>query len=510
MTQMSTIGISPRFFETELNNYSNWRTSFWRELIQNSVDEGCTLLELETEPDPENPQGCIARCRDNGPGMSEETLRNVYFQLGETSKTARDTIGGHGRARILTCFAHKSYTILTQGLRCQGTGGSYNIQEWTPTKGCLVEVRITAASAEDMANAATSYLESCQLPCPTLLNKEPFTQWQHRRRATRSLPFGTVHVSQKFGFSTILRVRGVTMFTRYSGCEKGAIIEIDPARARNVLTASRDSLKSEEQKMLDDFLAEITVDKNSIGRACLENQTRIFGTFRLSGPQKENNQEQEQEEEPRATHQRAAMAYPNPVAWECAQTYMVPGGCTPEILEATGQPETPIPYAIHTEDLPKRLGASSRRFDPENLAGNRLKLLLAWQETITLLLEEINLWKNHQCLFMPGFCFGDFEGLHKEEKTPAGTGHILCINPIDNQGRLRISHLDTERLYATGAHECIHTIQDWHDEIYASLLTQLIERTCNLLPTLRKRIALATKPHKILAKNQNTQENQTP
>ena len=172
---MQPIAISNRFFRHELNTYCRWPKAFWRELIQNSVDAGAKKLEF-TCVNKDNGH-CLAALQDDGPGIDEETLRNVYFQLGETTKEGAggDQIGGHGRARILTCFAHENYRIDTGLLTCRGEGGLFEI---TPTlrakKGCYVEVEISAVGTGEMLCALQEYLGTCQLPCQATINGEPF------------------------------------------------------------------------------------------------------------------------------------------------------------------------------------------------------------------------------------------------------------------------------------------------------------------------------------------------
>lgn len=491
---MESISISPRFFTHELNNYSNWRQAFWRELIQNSVDENCSRIEISLTQ--EN-GACNITFSDNGPGMSEATMRGVYFQLGATGKEGSDTIGGHGRARILTCFAHRSYAIRTQNLLCTGQGGHYTINnQLSHFKGCKIEIEITIAAAGDMEEALIHYLETCQLPCHIFINTTPFTNWLHRRKATRALSFGTIHTTRSFSHKTICRVRGVTMFERYSGCPSGTILEIEAAKSRDVLTVSRDNLKYEQQGELDAFLSEITLDHESIKRDCSLNRTEIFGPFKKIGKRlaKETKELLQAAKagclgsSHTTYHGMTPAAYTGP-AWEGP----APENISQEILEETNTPE--IPYSVHYEDAPTSILSSAKRFHPDHISGRRLKLLIAWDTTLEFVLEALEEWKAETILYLPGFAFGPFDALHKKEETQEGEGHILYLNPIDRKGRIRLSAHHIPELYATAIHECSHIFEHYHDEHFASIQTQLTTLTAGKFPKLKSRIRTALAHH---------------
>jgi hypothetical protein len=67
---MPTISLSSSFFTKELQSYSDWRSAFWR------------AVRAEGE-------GCMATFNDNDIGMTRNTLEQVYFDVGETTKSAQ-------------------------------------------------------------------------------------------------------------------------------------------------------------------------------------------------------------------------------------------------------------------------------------------------------------------------------------------------------------------------------------------------------------------------------------
>lgn len=503
---METIGISPRFFKHELNNYSDWKKAFWRELVQNSVDAKCSLINITLA----QADGlCEVTFADNGPGMDERTMRDIYFQLGATGKEDADTIGGHGRARILTCFAHEAYEVRTQNLLCAGQGGHFEINNMMPIlKGCTITVKLSEAESDQMERALRAYLETCQLPCRTTINGEEFNGWLYRRRATRILSFGTVHTNKNRQNNTVVRVRGVAMFERYSGCPTGTLLEIEAAKARELLTVSRDSLKYAAQSELDAFIAEITVDSKSINRDCSVNKTEVFGKFkRIAG---KAAAERERERRAAAAGTQETILHGTERAWDGQGRLAALCEDGSSVLELPEENAPPIPYSVHYEDAPRAICSSAKRFHPEAISGNRLKLLAAWDASVQFVLETLEEWRDQEFLYLPGFAFGSgIGGLHKEERTAEGEGHMIYINPLDENGKIRVSCHDYAELYATAVHECTHVLRGYHDEEYAGLLTDLTRRTAGKLQELKARIREAVTEIARMGGGQSQSQSQT-
>ena len=173
--QTGTVSFSPRFFANELKAYSDWRDAFWRELFQNSVDAGCRNISIRFQGSSDEPEVIFS---DDGPGMSQETLRDVYFQLGASTKGA-DDIGGFGRARMLTCFAHTSYWVRSHDYIATGCGASYQIAANPDlfTGGCEIGVRLLNSGGDiAMKERLVSFLSTCQLDCNVTVVGLPLPQ----------------------------------------------------------------------------------------------------------------------------------------------------------------------------------------------------------------------------------------------------------------------------------------------------------------------------------------------
>jgi len=261
---MANVTIPKSFFIKERRMYSHWRFAFWRELFQNSTDAGASEIKVELV---QKENGVIGvSFDDNGTGMTREVLENVYFKLGETTKNSGSTVGGFGRARILTCFSMKNYTIHTLNNLVQGDGGSYDIAEVDPREGCLVQVEMEDESFGSLHDALQQYLSQSQMPCDVYVNGSRWRSWLYRRQLTRQLelngvPFASMYVN-KSGSSGLLvvRVNGTVMYSQSTSAKAQVIIEVDSSMSREVLTANRDGMHSQYSAVMSSFVEELSVD----------------------------------------------------------------------------------------------------------------------------------------------------------------------------------------------------------------------------------------------------------
>jgi hypothetical protein len=483
---MEQIGISPRFFRHELNAYSYWEKAFWRELVQNAVDAKASTITISLTTNQNG--NCVITFSDNGTGMDEATMRNVYFQLGETGKDNADTIGGHGRARILTCFAQEAYQIRTANLLCSGIGGHYSIQNDLPyTKGCTLEIEIHKCSQDRMRSELTRYLQTCQLPCEVFVNNEKFTEWLYRRKATRTLTFGTIHTSKTFSHKVLVRVRGVTMFETWLECSIGIILEIEAAQSRRILTVSRDRLKDEQNQEFQAFLSQATIDSQSLKRDALRNETNVFGKFRRIGKKQHANQEKAEPEHP--PEMRTVPGSTLLHGWN--NTFSIP--------TSLPSPDSTLPsparndYVLHFEDATSLEIKGSKKFQPETLSGAREKLLEAWDEALQFFLEILSELQDQEFDYMPGFLFcPHLRGGHQKRDE----GHLILLNPLSTTGKFTIRANNHALLFAIAAHECTHTVEPYHNEDFASLLTSLTQLGLLKYKEFKSRVQSRTKTSK--------------
>ncbi len=352
--QTEKVDTGKLFWVRERQIYADWTLAMWRELFQNSVDAGAKRIDIKVSTADRRGSfghipgdGQVTRLvfSDDGPGMSEEVLRQVYFRPGETTKKDDSTVGGFGRARLLTCFSQVRFGIETRDRVVEGDGSSYRIYgrdaavdtfgRWAADaevrgsdpdqasatllradadrlargpasfKGCRFEIDIdpaekdrhsTQASAEGMRKRLHEYLRQSDVPCAVTIDgvaySKPKRKVEGRRDLVATMPTDDVpqawrdnpkvriaerpdgrldvtfaRLAQVTGDTAeadsqqlVVRVSGASMYTKYTSVKTGLFLEIEPALAREVLTANRDSMKTVFQNSVDDLLKLISTD----------------------------------------------------------------------------------------------------------------------------------------------------------------------------------------------------------------------------------------------------------
>ena len=458
--ETGTISLSPRFFENELKAYSDWREAFWRELIQNSVDAGCRNISIRFAGSSDEPEVIF---RDDGPGMSQETLRDVYFQLGASTKGAGD-IGGFGRARMLTCFAHSSYWVKSRDYMATGCGASFQIAANPDsfTDGCEVGVRLLNSGGDiAMKSRLVSFLSTCQLDCRVMVEGEEFAAWAYRYRKSGELSFAGIHVNRSQPPQILVRVNGVAMFTRWTSAKARIILEIPADVARNVLTSNRDGLRHRYQEEFDRYLEKLSADCNSAVKERFAPLKTFFGQATRTIRRKSA-----------ATKLCTPLPVPAP---HLSIPVPLPrlGPPTDVSFEPSGSslPE----FVLYTDCQSRKLRAAAKRFTPQAIAGTRReRLLTGWTCACEIALGALlDITGGGSIDFAPGFVFSD----DAKAVCISGDGiHSLLLRPVDENGRSAYSvsaPSTAHQLLAAAAHEAAHVIHSCHNEDFAATLTEL-------------------------------------
>jgi hypothetical protein len=165
-----TIILDKSFFIKERDtSYDWWQMAWWREQFQNSTDAGAkniriTLKEEEARGGFSEYRGSEPRTvvrvvfADDGCGMSRNTLENVFFKPGRSTKVGDGgMVGGFGRARLMTCFAQDRYSIMTKNSFVLGNGEKYQIY---PLATASETLKALEAAAEKNAPGVDVYENS--------------------------------------------------------------------------------------------------------------------------------------------------------------------------------------------------------------------------------------------------------------------------------------------------------------------------------------------------------------
>lgn len=489
---MPTIQLGHNFFKKELRSYSNFAVAFWRELIQNAVDANCSTIQISIQQEEGSTEAKIV-FTDNGCGMTESVLNDVYFRLGETTKGDDESnIGGFGRARILTCFAHRYYKIHTLDNVVVGGGATYNISKSSEyVGGCSLEIEVDAVDNYehriDMKKALTNYLACCQLPCVVYINGEKYTEWMYRRQVAKVLDFGTVHANSNGRLNMMfVRVSGVMMFSKYVGCSKQVILEINPENSRSVLVSNRDSLSYRYEQELDRFISSLAVN----ARSALKEVKEPYSVYSGSNYFVEEFSEEEKEVEKQ-----------NNVEVECASVVQektsslidVSNGVKSDGFLPVGNNDEKVKFlensimslandlakVIYVESGESKIRRIAKKYEEEKWEiGERNKrrdLHVLWTEACRFVVKSLSKkCKIKRIAWIPGFVFSDSaEAMHKSARDM----HELLINPIDKDGTFKYNGLyqweTRAKILSLAIHEVTHIHCSNHDEDFCALNTEL-------------------------------------
>lgn len=503
---MAQLKLGPKFFRKERDNlYSDWPTGFFREDLQNSIDAGASVIEFNIHEDKGE---TIISVGDNGCGMTRDIIENKFFVLGETTKEGPGTVGGFGRARILTCFSMDWYELQTGNLLVQGKSSEYEIAEVDSfRKGCLFRVGTKDKTVDEMRQALIKVLSCSQLDCAVLVNGVRYTNWLRKYRLTREISCGSVYVnkSQNSGGRIIVRVKGLYTFDCPTDAIEQVIVEIDPEKSREVLTVNRDSMHYKYQNNLQSFLTEIAVDKRSALRSRVRMTTLIKGNGfivsharnpKLDFAGSKGSVAEVHEIDTSKTHlvqltdiQRAAASVPVHAVRQ-------------EVVDGQ-QFATNLPaiYINDETELPA-VRKAMKAFDPrkwvysvKSVRGKEqryrkgstyLKLLMAWktacEEAVRALLSCHQI---DSLTWMVGWDFSESDARHCSFE---GNVHAICLNPVDNLGNLKYSIRKKASLLALMAlakHEVAHVAVSYHNEDFSTMHTA-IDEIFDPFSTLRK------------------------
>ena len=530
---MPNVSIPKSFFVKERRMYASWRFAFWRELFQNATDAGSTEIRVSLA---DKGGGVIGvEFSDNGSGMTRDVLENVYFSLGSSTKNDGSTVGGFGRARILTCFSMKNYTIHTQNNLVQGDGGTFEIADVDYRKGCLIQVEMENENLSSLRDALREYLFYSQLPCTVFVDNEKWMSWSYRRQLTRTLDlngvsFASVHVNKSAANNRLLvRVNGTVMYHQYIRAKAQVIVEIEPSMSREVLTANRDGMHNQFAAVLNGFTDEIASDTmNSLTSRLKRKNSTVRGRgliFSLKPKEGASDEQLKGAEDPLSSSVQSALVQPSSdvvfgqgsfsllrqsveygqrgQAVESVRVAEVHGNVSglsglnftegnraiekalfPPRLGEKFQTNLPDIFIIdETENVAVRKVIDS--YNPENWVvceaqnkqynkGSKFyKLLMLWKIACQSSVEALMRRDAsiEKIAWGLGWVFSDTAGAMC--KSIEG-GHALLLNPVDKDGKSSYNitdKKDLKKLMAYAKHEVAHIMMSYHDETFASVLT---------------------------------------
>lgn len=507
---MPTITIPREFFTKERNTvYSTWRFAFWRELIQNSVDAGSTEVEIITESVGEDLKITFS---DNGCGMSEDVLSNVYFSLGKSTKDGSSGIGGFGRARILTCFSMMYYKIWTQDNYVDGSGASYELMKLDEkVDGCRLEIMMDDTSESSMTLHLKDYIRASALKTTVKLNWEEINNislpiGSHVRDLTaegEDTPFASVHVTKgEMDYCMLVRVNGTLMYREYVGVPHRITIELDPARSREILTASRDSLHDKYRRAVAAYRDELTSntsqaiksDKNKVktrsnGSGMIRSIKPVTGTgesrdepagerhlVSISEMQFAGDVEALRAEVQKIDYLDLSMSQRERLAKLMIRN--------PDIEDAF----SPLPSIVFLRNTAnKKIISASEKYRPANWryvikngrvvwtqGEEQVRLLMMWKYMCEQAVRAlIDCGRAYNVVWSIGWVFED-DTLAMADR--GADGYHFLVNPINGEGKMRFRLRDAsslKQMMSDAKHEVAHVISMSHNEDFAYTLSSI-------------------------------------
>jgi hypothetical protein len=507
---MSKIKVGPKFFKRAREEYSNWPMAVARELAQNSQDAGANQVSISLASLDDN--HCRLTWTDNGKGMDRQTLEDVFFALGESSKGSGDT-GGFGKARELVCFGMDRYTIRTQNLAVEGSGDSYEIrEEENYFHGCRMEIEIDRP-LQTISNNIGRYFSLSNPRFSVKLNGAEITEFAAFGDHRRDLSFAQVFVNEaKEDQSCLVRVNGLFMFSRFTECRATIFVELNAARSRSLLTSNRDGMSYEHGCELDSFLNELSVDvktairkrrglKNGLYKGTQglnrlisrEEKERLLKKVDIGDAARSLGLDKTIESLQGKHHSRSVGSIERAISDAQIDLF------TTIILDETDPNEdykamrdvrdqyNPTNWkTAYVND--KRTGEKR----PYNIGGNRKKLLVMWKvacECCLEIMQEAGLIDT--LTWSVGWLFCNDRGACCLTE---GDSTFFCLRPVGMDGKMIYSltkQEDLHRLVWLALHEALHVVNGYHDERYANNLTYLSPKVSIAMREILQRMAQA-------------------
>lgn len=496
---MIAMAMPSSYFRTILREYANWREKFWREAVQNSVDAGAEHIELGAVD-----EGSHVRvwCDDDGSGMDEHTLMDVFLVFGGTNKTDDEgKAGGFGKAKELLLMPWIEWRVVSRGIEVCGKHNCKTMPRRVSdsVSGTRIEVLMPKEEATSITYAEF-WLAKCTLPWlnVTLVSsrgKSIVSPNLNPGRKVVEFDRADVRHSKDNAHNRLfVRICGLSMFEEWlpDGVNGSICVELK-GKSTELLTANRDGLR--DQKLADDirqFVNSIAIDKKSVvDNAAFLTVWNGSGKFAVTARRKRKiDAAQSIIDSSQASLDAASTKEDVSLAVEAAGSlasslsdggvaFTVRGTAAKRMLravkfESVRQVASAMstlawqPDFIIVNHTGKKIG---RRFTPEGMSSAAIKLATAWTEICRFVLIQL------ECSveFGVGFVFGEPRAAAVTENGQKW----LVINPTNEDGStIKLCEETINELYASAVHECTHIANgiSRHDEDFASALTSNFAR----------------------------------
>lgn len=496
---METISIDRSFFVKERMGYSEWPGAVIRELFTNAVDAGATLVDF-TIREMENSKDLEFIINDNGCGMTEQILRDVYFRLGKSSKEENgQSTGRFGRARVLTCFSMVEYQIRTLDNDVHGCGAQFRIEKKASQPGCWIRLVIDGVNVRNMISYLQEYSRWCGgSPVQVTLNDEPMDFGKAPRgekirtfKLEDGTKFAELRIDRKPTLNDgymIVRVNGIAMFRINTYHSSAMYLDLVPEVSRRVLTSNRDGFHVQPGNIVQRYVNELTTEVRKAIKKQYKSERRIFSGsgMRISGrkflaastPNNLDGMVQlAKKSEETAVYYRSVESSDE----EDSREYEVEIQRT--FSAAMFLPT--IPLVIETPDMAVARRAES--YDPVNwkfkVVGNsitwevgrdKVRLWKAWEMCCEAAIDAaIKARLLTEVKWAAGWLFSDDHAAHYDHDDDS---HMLVVNPVTSRGMPKFTlreRMSMKNLMACARHEVAHIVCGPHNEEWGMAVSSI-------------------------------------
>ncbi|WP_274645035.1 ATP-binding protein [Pseudomonas serbica] len=269
-----TVTIPGNYFANDKRNYNDFRKAWAREGMQNSLDAGATRIDFSLTSEQDSDFLTVV-CADNGCGMDERTLLNVFLELGGSQKP-ENGIGGFGHAKIVLAFAHKEWRMNTQDLEVVGVGSKYEwkkVDTWHQGVRLEVKMGLEDNSVWSMRRAIQEIVTNSNLPQGVVitLNGEEVTCPRTKPQYHLNTVLGDLRFDDNpHGYdssSLWVRMNGLAMFN-FSVWTQGSTsfqgyLDLT-GNSVDILTQNRDGLCRDQNQVLNNLMQELVNDREKL------------------------------------------------------------------------------------------------------------------------------------------------------------------------------------------------------------------------------------------------------
>ncbi len=272
---MAFVKIPKSYFAKAKLEYADWRFAWFREVLQNSVDAGCSFIRFQTVMFPDG-NLCVS-ATDDGIGMSEDTIVNVLLALGESAKPGEESVGGFGMAKNLILLAHARWSVISGNTKVSGVGGNYEVEyqtKYQPGTRIVVTFEVADSPIQEFEHALLRLVSNSNCSSLIYLNDVRLNSAADEYDYQKMVSQGILSFSDITSdvHSLWVRVNGIPMFEYklWSRSSKAfrAVLELNDSRS--VLNVNRDGLKSDAQRELNELVHSLSEDLSVLKRATLQ------------------------------------------------------------------------------------------------------------------------------------------------------------------------------------------------------------------------------------------------